>query len=810
MLYAVNTVGAVIGTVCAAFWLLPTLGLRATIVAAAGVNALVFLTAWALARRASPLEPAPEAASRGGRPRRRPRALDPAADPRVGLRLVHLRSDVGAPARAPGGQRHAGLRDDARELPRRHRDRLGGRFAARHDRAPRRARIRRGPARDRRPVDRGLRRRESDSERSPTRPGDSQAVERHRRLHGHALPRGAVHRRDVPVRGPGARARARRRRSRERARVLREYRRIDRGLGVRGLLPGAGARLRGHARHRRGDQPRAGAGVGAAVRAATPAARRSRGRRRRRAGAVPSLHAVGDAARDVARLGSERWGGSTYLGVGRSSTVLVTEQRFAWGLRNNGLPEAGMPRSRTRRQPGPGRCAGSPRCRCSRGPRRARCCWSGSAAAMAIEVVPDSIERIDVIELEPKVLAANQLVAKGRWRDPLSDPRVHVHLNDARNALLLASGRFDAIVSQPSHPWAGGAAHLYTHEFFQLVSSRLAPGGVFVQWIGLPFVDEELFRSLLASLRGRVPARAGVRAPALGLGVVPRFERAVRHGAEHPARARRDARAVRDDRDRRSGGRDERACCSTRTGSASSRAAPRSIATATTGCRAARGACATRTRSSRRIDELIAPVDPLVRALPDGTDVFCLAAPPACDAREARGGVAARSARSRGRRGARRDRNRASGSVRGASSRKRSLAIRATSRAARRCYASRQARSRAAPIPRRSCPRRSPTRSARSPRAGWPARAIRAERPLRALDAQLAAIPLRHPLGVDAVRLRVQARLASGDPALVEEAVEIAEESLGDRPDPSSLLLRAEASCGRRGSPSPCSRRSPS
>ncbi|MBW2387867.1 MAG: fused MFS/spermidine synthase, partial [Deltaproteobacteria bacterium] len=50
LLYAINTAGAVVGTLLAAFWLLPTLGLRQTIWAAAGVNGLVFLAAWAMAR----------------------------------------------------------------------------------------------------------------------------------------------------------------------------------------------------------------------------------------------------------------------------------------------------------------------------------------------------------------------------------------------------------------------------------------------------------------------------------------------------------------------------------------------------------------------------------------------------------------------------------------------------------------------------------------------------------------------------------------------------------------------------------------
>ena len=57
-LYAVNTAGAVGGTLLAAFALIPTLGLRLTIWVAASINALVFLAAWALARSAPPLPPA--------------------------------------------------------------------------------------------------------------------------------------------------------------------------------------------------------------------------------------------------------------------------------------------------------------------------------------------------------------------------------------------------------------------------------------------------------------------------------------------------------------------------------------------------------------------------------------------------------------------------------------------------------------------------------------------------------------------------------------------------------------------------------
>ena len=78
-------------------------------------------------------------------------------------------------------------------------------------------------------------------------------------------------------------------------------------------------------------------------------------------------------------------------------------------------------------------------------------------------------------------------------------------------------------------------------------------------------------------------------------------------------------------------------------------------------------------------------------------------------------------------------------------------------------------------------------------RRGPPARAIpTAQRCARSIPGWR-AIPLSHPLGEDAARLRILARISSGDPEQVREAMRIADAALGDRPDPRSLLLRAEA-----------------
>ena len=187
-----------------------------------------------------------------------------------------------------------------------------------------------------------------------------------------------------------------------------------------------------------------------------------------------------------------------YYDVGRSASVVMLQQDGGLALRTNGLPEALMD--------SPGMAA-----------RFSGEFWMSSLAAIlrpetrsmlvvgygggvVVEGVPPSVERVDVIELEPKVIEANRETARLRKFDPLGDPRVTIITNDARGALSLTNKRYGAIVSQPSHPWTAGASHLYTREFMQLARDHMEPGGVFVQWMNVAFVDEAILRSLAATL----------------------------------------------------------------------------------------------------------------------------------------------------------------------------------------------------------------------------------------------------------------------------------------------------------------------
>jgi spermidine synthase len=187
-----------------------------------------------------------------------------------------------------------------------------------------------------------------------------------------------------------------------------------------------------------------------------------------------------------------------FQGVGRSASVVVLRQDGGLALRTNGLPEALMesPGSVPRLS---GEFWMSPLAQIAR-PDTRDVLVVGLGGGVVVEGVAPQVRRIDVIEIEAQVVVALRATRALRRFDALADPRVNVIENDARSALALTDRRYDAIVSQPSHPWTAGASHLYTREFMQLARAHLAPDGVFVQWMNVAFLDEQLLRSLTATL----------------------------------------------------------------------------------------------------------------------------------------------------------------------------------------------------------------------------------------------------------------------------------------------------------------------
>jgi spermidine synthase len=127
---------------------------------------------------------------------------------------------------------------------------------------------------------------------------------------------------------------------------------------------------------------------------------------------------------------------------------------------------------------------------------------TGSSAGW-LGAVP-TMERVDVVELEPAVVRVARDSARVN-HDALENPRIHLHFGDAREALLVSRDRYDVIFSEPSNPYRAGVSSLFTQEFYRAVAPRLTEGGVFLQWLQAYEIDGQALHTAFATLASVFP-----------------------------------------------------------------------------------------------------------------------------------------------------------------------------------------------------------------------------------------------------------------------------------------------------------------
>ena len=88
-------------------------------------------------------------------------------------------------------------------------------------------------------------------------------------------------------------------------------------------------------------------------------------------------------------------------------------------------------------------------------------------------------------------------VVPERQSSPLDDPRVHVHIGDARFFLRSTVDEYDLITGEPPPPVMAGVASLYTTEYFALLRERLHEGGMVTYWLPTMNLSAAAARSLI-------------------------------------------------------------------------------------------------------------------------------------------------------------------------------------------------------------------------------------------------------------------------------------------------------------------------
>jgi len=110
----------------------------------------------------------------------------------------------------------------------------------------------------------------------------------------------------------------------------------------------------------------------------------------------------------------------------------------------------------------------------------------------AVELIPNLTECFSLFHKDAEAI--------------LDDPKTEVIINDGRNHLLLSQEKYDVITVDPSPPiYSSGTVNLYTQEFYQLARQRLTDDGIFCMWLWIPSCRESEFKMLVKTFMSVFP-----------------------------------------------------------------------------------------------------------------------------------------------------------------------------------------------------------------------------------------------------------------------------------------------------------------
>ena len=120
----------------------------------------------------------------------------------------------------------------------------------------------------------------------------------------------------------------------------------------------------------------------------------------------------------------------------------------------------------------------------------------GSGMTLGAISVHPSLEKLTLVEIEPKVLGMARTFEDYNHH-VLDHPKLKIIFNDGRNFLMTTHEKFDVITADPIHPWFRGAGYLYTTEYFKLASEHLLPGGIICHWLPIYELTPEDLKSIV-------------------------------------------------------------------------------------------------------------------------------------------------------------------------------------------------------------------------------------------------------------------------------------------------------------------------
>jgi spermidine synthase len=116
----------------------------------------------------------------------------------------------------------------------------------------------------------------------------------------------------------------------------------------------------------------------------------------------------------------------------------------------------------------------------------------GLGITLAATARNPEVQNIQVVELTPEMVSAHRYL-RDVTDGVLDHPKVNVRIDDGRNFLAMTDRQFDMITADPIHPRITGVGYLYTTEYYESIKRRLKPGGIVCQWMPMYHVSRESF-----------------------------------------------------------------------------------------------------------------------------------------------------------------------------------------------------------------------------------------------------------------------------------------------------------------------------
>jgi len=109
------------------------------------------------------------------------------------------------------------------------------------------------------------------------------------------------------------------------------------------------------------------------------------------------------------------------------------------------------------------------------------------------------IKRVDTVEIEKAMIVGAQVFGE-RVANAYHDPRSNVVIDDAKAYFASQREPYDIIISEPSNPWISGIGSLFSKEFYRFIPGQMKGDGLFVQWVQLYEINDELVSTILNAM----------------------------------------------------------------------------------------------------------------------------------------------------------------------------------------------------------------------------------------------------------------------------------------------------------------------